>query len=211
MLENWLAKFWWLWFLLLLIFWRQILDAVTAPVETLRILRKWAKRTEPVSLQYNAVQAIIARPNRERFIGVTIRVILDNPHPFPLQIRLEEMVTTFDWLVTSDFSHLKREDTIGAGARNFAVSLDEATFKLRPKQDSFPIRLIWRIGYGRADVHPTEFGSRTLNIVGTLTVQQYANGLYESRWKEEAYGDPPVRDNEGGVVIEAPDGGLQKR
>jgi hypothetical protein len=185
LLENWLARSWWFWLLPLLIFWRQILDAVTAPGETLRILRNWAKRTEAISLQYNAVQAIIARPTKERVIGATVRVILDNPHPFPLRIRLEEMVTTFNWFLTSDLSHLKRKDTIGAGARNFAVSLDEASFKSRPNQESFPIRLIWRIRYGRADVRPIEFERTPLNIVGTLTVQQYANGCTRAGGKKK--------------------------
>ena len=121
------------------------------------------------------------------------------------------MVTTFNWLETSDLSHLKREDIIGAGARNFVVSLEEAGFQLRPNQDSFPIRLIWQIRYGRADVDPVKFEEQALKVIGTLTVQEYANGLYESRWKEELYADPPIRDYEGGVVIQAPDGELQRR
>lgn len=211
MLEDWLSRTWWLWFVLALIFWRQILDAFTAPRETLDIIRGWWRRAEPISLQYNAVEALIARPNKHRFIGVTVRVILDNPHPYPLRIRFEEMVTTFNWLQTSDLSDRNREDVIGAGARNLAVSLDQAAFQLRPNQESFPIRLIWRIYFGRDDLQPFKFEEKPLNVIGTLTVQRYANGLYESRWKEDLYGDPPVRDNEGGVIIEAPDGELQKR
>ena len=210
MLEKWLLDYWWFWIILVLIFWRQILDGITAPGETLKLLRDWRKRNEVITLQYNSVEAIIRPPNKEGLIGVTVRAILDNPHPFPIKIRLETVVTTYNWMLEADISDKKLESIVGAGARNFAVAMEEAAFRLRPKQEGFPIRLVWEIKYGRVESEPTKL-DRTLRIMGTLNVRKYAGNLFETQWKEEKYSDPPVRDWEGGTVISDTSGEMQRR
>jgi hypothetical protein len=193
MLENWLLNHPWAALIALpLLFWRQILDAITAPGETLQKIRGWTKRTEPLSLQYSSVRATIDGPNQKRFIGVAPRVFLDNPHPFPVRWRLDTMATTVNFIYQSDLSDQKREDVIGAGARNFVVELGETRFELRPDQDSIPIRLIWEFRYGRADLSPDAALDHFLRISGELSLKLFT-GRYESRWKEDSYSAPPVQ------------------
>ena len=207
-MEEWLITHWWIGIIILpFVFWRYLLDAFTAPSETFERIRKWRKETEPVTLQYNWVEAIIAPPNRKGQIGVTPRVFLDNPHSFPIRFRLDTAVVVFHLRQREDYSEQLTESDVGAGARNRVLELPQGVVQLNKGLDSFGVRIILEFKYGRADVENVRLDT-PLRISGEIRVKLF-QGRFENRWFPDDYSDAMVQDPNGDISEDA-DGRLYK-
>ena len=143
------------------------------------LFRSLKKRTDEVKPQYTQIEALFIKSRK--MTTVSIRVHLENPHPYPVKLTIKRMRTTIGFRSTDFIPEGYASIILSAGTKRVNVESRPVEMPRFPSSGNLTGYIEWELNCARSDPAVVGF-SDTFRLRGDISIRDVGRGP-EIQWR----------------------------